>query len=367
MILLIFFVAMALGVSFLCSILEAVLLSVTPSYIAAEEDSGRRNGRLWASYKTNIDAPLAAILSLNTIAHTVGAVGAGAKATSLFGEAYFGVISGILTLLILVVSEIIPKTLGATFWRQLAPTCAHILRSVIWIMYPFVIMAKVITGLLSRGPEAKSISRDEFVALAQVAVTEGILDQEESNAVASLIRFRALLVRDVMTPRLVIFSLPEDASVQAVIDKYTSMPFSRIPVFVGEAENITGFIRKDELMLAMARTPDAPLSHLRRDLLTIPDTLRAAELLPKMIGNRQPIALIVNEYGSVLGLVTIEDLVETMIGMEIVDETDTAINMQAHARELWAKRARRLGFFDEDKIDAAAGAQVPPHQIKVQL
>ncbi|WP_269620230.1 DUF21 domain-containing protein [Zhongshania sp. BJYM1] len=192
MILLIIYVAIALGVSFLCSVLEAVLLSVTPSYIAAEEERGHRNGQLWSAYRTDIDRPLAGILSLNTIAHTVGAAGAGAQATAVFGEAYFGVISALLTLLILVVSEIIPKTLGALFWRQLAPICAVILQFVMWSMYPLVLMAQGITRLLSRGAGSQSISREEFVALAEVAVREGILDQDESSAVASLIRFRSL-------------------------------------------------------------------------------------------------------------------------------------------------------------------------------
>ncbi|WP_373083499.1 CNNM domain-containing protein, partial [Zhongshania sp.] len=195
MILLLVYIGIALGVSFLCSVLEAVLLSVTPSYIAAEERGNHRNGAIWRTYKTDIDRPLAAILSLNTIAHTVGAAGAGAQATSLFGEVYFGIISAVLTLLILIVSEIIPKTLGALYWRKLAPLCALVLRFVVWSMYPLVIMAQGITKLLSRGDKAHSISREEFVALAEVAVREGILDQEESDAVTSLIRFRSLQAR----------------------------------------------------------------------------------------------------------------------------------------------------------------------------
>ena len=156
MLLLLIYVAIALGVSFLCSVLEAVLLSVTPSYIAAEEERGHRNGKLWRVYKTDIDRPLAAILSLNTIAHTVGAAGAGAQATALFGEAYFGLISAVLTLLILFVSEIIPKTLGALFWRQLSPPCAIILRFIMWAMSPLVAMAQVLTRLMSRGAGAHS-------------------------------------------------------------------------------------------------------------------------------------------------------------------------------------------------------------------
>ncbi|WP_159269560.1 CNNM domain-containing protein [Zhongshania aliphaticivorans] len=357
MILLFIYIAIALGVSFLCSVLEAVLLSVTPSYIAAEQERGHRNGQLWGDYKTDVDRPLAAILSLNTIAHTVGAAGAGAQATALFGEAYFGLISAILTLLILVISEIIPKTLGALFWRQLAPPCAVVLKFVMWSMYPLVIMAQGITSLLSRGASSHSISREEFVALAEVAVSEGILDQEESSAVASLIRFRALQAKDVMTPRLVIFSLAEDAQVSEVVEGNDAIRFSRIPVYADDKDNITGYIRKDELMLAMARSPNAPLSSLRRDFLVVPDSQPTSELLKKMTEMRLQISLVVNEYGSVMGLVTMEDLIETMLGMEIVDETDPTVDMQVLARELWAKRARRLGVFDDEKISAATSWQ----------
>jgi len=356
MILLLIYIGIALVVSFLCSVLEAVLLSVTPSYIAAEERRGHRNGRLWRGYKTDIDRPLAAILSLNTIAHTVGAAGAGAQATALFGEVYFGIISAVLTLLILVISEIIPKTLGALFWRKLAPLCAVILRTVVWSMFPLVVMAKGITQLMARGEAAHSISREEFVALAEVAVSEGILDQEEANAVTSLIRFRSLQARDVMTPRLVIFSLAEDARVNTVVNSNSAILFSRIPIYAGDADNITGYIRKDELMQAMSQSPDAPLSSLRRELLVVPETLPTPDLLQNLIETRVQMALVINEYGSVMGLVTVEDLIETMLGMQIVDETDTTENMQILARELWAKRARRLGVFDDEKITAATGS-----------
>ncbi|WP_082793696.1 CNNM domain-containing protein [Zhongshania aliphaticivorans] len=359
MILLLVYIGIALSVSFLCSVLEAVLLSVTPSYIAAEERRGHKNGVLWREYKTDIDRPLAAILSLNTIAHTVGAAGAGAQATALFGEVYFGVISAVLTLLILIVSEIIPKTLGALYWRKLAPLCAIILRGVMWSMYPLVLMAQGITKLLSHGDSAHSISREEFVALAEVAVSEGILDQEEADAVTSLIRFRSLQARDVMTPRLVIFSLAEDANVKSVVENNKAILFSRIPIYAGDADNITGYIRKDELMLALSREPDALLSTLKRELFVVPDSLPTSELLQNMIEMRAQMALVVNEYGSVMGLVTVEDLIETMLGMQIVDETDTNENMQTLARELWAKRARRLGFLDDEKISAAAGSSPP--------
>lgn len=354
MLVLIAFVALALGVSFVCSVLEAVLLSISPSYIASATEKGRRSAKLWSRYKTDIDRPLAAILSLNTIAHTVGAAGAGAQAAVVFGEAYFAVISAVLTLLILVVSEIIPKTLGALYWRQMAPFCAQVLRCVIWSMYPLAVFAQSLTRLLSKGGAPHSISREEFTALAELGVREGVFTAEESSQVASLMRFRALAARDVMTPRPVIFSLDESLSVATALKANTRFPFSRIPLFSEQHDNIHGFIRKDDLLMAAVNRPEIALTELRRDLLTVPETQPLADLLRKMVENRDQIALVVNEYGGVMGLVTIEDLTETLLGMEIVDETDNAIDMQALARELWVKRARRLGLVPDepDKADS---------------
>lgn len=358
MILLLTYVALALGVSFVCSVLEAVLLSVTPSYVASESEKGHRGGRLWGQFKTDIDRPLAAILSLNTIAHTVGAAGAGAQAAVVFGEAYFALISAVLTLLILVVSEIVPKTLGALYWRQLAPLCAQVLLGVIWVMYPLVVFAQGLTKLLSRGAPQHSISREEFTALAELGVREGVFSAEEASQVASLMRFRALTAEDVMTPRLVIFSLDDELSVAAALREHGQFPFSRIPLFSGSKDNIHGFIRKDDLLMAAVTQPDTPLADLRRNLLAVPENQPLAVLLRKMVDSRDQIALVVNEYGGVLGLVTVEDLIETLLGLEIVDETDKTIDMQALARELWVKRASRLGLVPEEIIDRANQAVI---------
>lgn len=346
--LLIFFLALALGVSFLCSILEAVLLSISSPYIASETNKGHANGHLWASYKSDIDRPLAAILSLNTIAHTIGAAGVGSQATTLFGEVYFGVISIMLTLLILVLSEIIPKTLGALYWRRLAPICAHLLRFVLAIMYPFVVTAQQLTKAMANGHKPRSISREEFTALAEVGVKEGIFVPEESKMLQSLIRFHGLCARDIMTPRPVFFSLSETDTVDQVLHENDPIRFSRIPIYHGQRDNFTGFIRKDELLIAAVKTPGVALEELKRELLAVPETYSLSLLLSRMLESREQMTLVVDEYGEVLGLVTIEDLVETMLGLEIVDETDTSIDMQAMARELWVKRAKQLGVVSEE-------------------
>ena len=200
MFLLALYVGIALGVSFLCSLLEATLLSLTPAHMATLEAKRPASGRLWKRFKADIDKPLAAILSLNTIAHTVGAAGAGAQATKLFGELYFGIISAVLTLMILIFSEIIPKILGARYCQQLAPVCGHILRWVIWVMYPLVVAAKSLTGWLAPKGTDASLSRDDFNALAMVGRKEGVIDSGEANAMSALLAFRGLAARDVMTP-----------------------------------------------------------------------------------------------------------------------------------------------------------------------
>ncbi len=347
--LLIFYVLLALGVSFLCSVMEAVLLRTSTSYIANARREGRRHGELWEALRADIDRPLAAILSLNTIAHTVGAAGAGAQATAIFGEAYFGVISAVLTLLILVLSEIVPKTLGALYWRQLAPACAELIKATVWLMYPLVVTGQYITRLISHGAPTHSISREEFVALAEAGVDEGTFAPEESATLRSILRFRALVGEDIMTPRQVFFSLPENATVGEIIHQHQNMPFSRIPLYLGEPDNITGFIRKDDLLYAAVKEPETRhLSEMRRALFTVPARLPLGTLMQRMTGERHQIALLVDEYGDTKGLVTMEDLVETMLGIEIVDETDTSVDMQTLARDLWRKRALQMGLLVEE-------------------
>lgn len=348
MLLLILYVSLALGFSFICSVLEAVLLSISPSYIASRLQQEKKDGLLWQQFKTDIDRPLAAILSLNTIAHTVGAAGAGAQATKIFGDAFFGVISAVLTFLILVFSEIIPKTLGANFWRNLAPISARVLVMIMWVMHPLVIMSKLLTKLMAKKAGHSSINREEFAALAEVGVKEGVFSKEESDAVKSLMRFRALTAHDIMTPRSVMFLLNGETSIKDTLTHFAPLRFSRIPIYQQETDNIIGYVRKDDVLLAAIQNPDATIDELKRDIFTIPFSLPLTTLMRRMIETANHISLLVNEYGDVLGIVTMEDLIETMLGLEIVDETDSSKNMQALARDLWLKRAKKLGIVPED-------------------
>nr|WP_281384363.1 hemolysin family protein [Pelagicoccus albus] len=335
---------LALGVSFLCSILEAALLSMSPSFVSQQERSGTKTGKLLAKVKKEIDQSLAAILTLNTVAHTIGAAGVGSQAVRVFGEAYFGVISAILTLLILVISEIIPKTLGAQFWRQLAPFTARSCRIIVIGTYPLVAMSKQITKLFQSGSHGEhSVSRDELVALAQIGGSEGVLDENESRMIHSLMRFRDLRVQHIMTPRTVIAALDETLSCAEAVTAADIMRFSRIPVYSDNKDNITGyFVNSDALQRLAQGEPDTPLEKLSRPVRIVSEMDTLSRLFDELLTYREQIAIVVDEFGGTSGLVTMEDLIETLLGLEIVDESDPEVDMRELARARWDERNKKL-------------------------
>ncbi|SHF86223.1 Hemolysin, contains CBS domains [Microbulbifer donghaiensis] len=353
MILLIVYVLIALGFSFLCSIAESVILSVTRPYVSLLERDGSRAGRLLRKLKDDINAPLAAILTLNTIAHTAGAAGAGAQAASVFGNQYLGLASAVLTLLILVFSEIIPKTLGALYWRQLAPVTAYALRFLVWLLYPFVKMSEWLTRGMSRGPTLTGFSRDEFAVMAEIGEAEGQLERRESSILRNLFfTLRDYSVREVMTPRTVVYSLSQDASVTESYEDVEKSRFSRIPVYEqGDPDCVVGFVLKQELLLAFAKGErDRKLAEFRRDMLMLPETATIYQAFQKMLSRRVQISAVLDEYGGLEGLVTLEDLLESLLGEEIVDEADKTPDRQEVAKRLWRLRAKRHGL----KVDEAA-------------
>ncbi len=345
MLLLITYILIALGFSFLCSIAEAVILSVTSPHIALLEKEGRRAGRQLSRLKADINKPLAAILTLNTIAHTVGAAGAGAQAAVVFGSAYVGIASAILTLLILIFSEIIPKTLGAHYWRQLAPATAYVLHGLVWILYPFVKLSELLTRGLTHGPTLTGFSRREFVAMAEVSVKEGQLEQRESTILKNLLRLRKTSIDTAMTPRTVVFSLPEELSVAEFFGKYEQMRFSRIPIYAENQDQVRGFVLRSDLLLAQARdNGDSLLKTYCRPLPALLAGMSLSQAFDEFMRLRAHIMLVVDEYGGLKGLLTLEDLLETLLGLEIVDEEDQAVDMQQLARQLWRRRAKEMGL-----------------------
>ncbi len=349
MTLLIFYVSLALGVSFLCSVMEAVLLSVTPSFAAQTEKQNPRLGARLRKLKADVDRPLAAILSLNTIAHTVGAAGAGAQAVAVFGDAWVGVISGVLTFLILVISEIIPKTLGAVYWRQLTPFVVRLLVPTTLAMWPLVKMAQGLTRLLARGGKQVAVSREELTALADLGAEEGVVREEESRIVRNLFRLEKVTVRDIMTPRTVLFALPAAQTVDEVLAAHPEIRFSRIPVYGENLDDIAGFVLRHDLLLRAAEDRgDTPLADLSRPIEVVNAELPLLGLFERLMDRRAHVALVLGEYGGTSGVVTLEDLVETLLGLEIVDEVDRVQDMQELARQKWRQRAAQLGVVLED-------------------
>lgn len=353
MTLLIFYLLLAICVSFFCSIAEAVLLSVRPSYIAALEQKGSAGAKALGRLRDNLDRPLAAILTANTIAHTVGAAGVGAQAAFVFGSQYLGLTSAVLTLLILVFSEIIPKTLGATYWPQLAPAFGVMIEWLTRALFPFVWLSEKLTRLMSRsGASGFTFSRDEMTAMAEIGAQEGMLEAKELKIVTNLLRLHRLSVRDIMTPRPVVFALPASMTVKAFFDKHLAKPFSRIPVFGETRDDMTGYVLKSDILAAQASDEfDRPLSDFTRDFPMISDAVSASQTYDRLMHEKSHIGLVVDEYGTMQGLVTLEDVVETLIGLEITDELDTVEDMQALAHRRWRERMKAIGI-NPDSVEA---------------
>lgn len=354
MALLTFYLVLAIGVSFLCSILEAALLSLTPTHIAVLRESGSRTGERLHALKQDIDQPLAAILSLNTMAHTFGAAGVGAQAQVVFGQASVTIAAALVTLAILIFSEIIPKTLGATHARALAGFTASTCVVLIWLTWPLVQLSRLITGWLASGEEAApTISREEFRLLAQTGSREGVFDQEESNIFGNLIRFSAIRVEDIMTPRVAVALLRCDQRVFEAMDTIQSLAFSRFPVYAESDENIRGYVLKTDIMLAQARNRGhMKLEELMREVLFVPEFISLQALFSQLLDGQEHFAVVVDEYGGFSGIVTMEDVLETLLGMEIVDESDTVEDLRQAAREKWRARARAMGVdWSDETVD----------------
>ncbi|MBD9041166.1 MAG: CNNM domain-containing protein [Prevotella sp.] len=323
----------ALSLSFLCSVLEAVLLSTPMSYISMRENQGSKTATLMKQYKNNVDRPVGAILSLNTIAHTIGSAGVGAESIKIFGEQYFGLISAILTLLILVLSEIIPKTIGASYWRSLAMPSTRIIRVLILITYPLVLLSELITKVFTPRGNQASMSREEVSAMVDVGTTEGIFRESESKLIKSCIALSGVKARQIMTPSIVVESACQDLTVKDFQAKQ-SWSFSRIPVYAGDKDYITGYVLKDAVLKLLSEDQfHVKLSDLKRPILTFREEESVFQIWEKMLEKREHISVIIDEYGGLRGLVTMEDIIETMTGVEIVDEDDVAVDMQALAKE----------------------------------
>ena len=338
----IIFLILALGVSFICSLLEAIILSVTWSHIEILSKDDNRSGKRLKELKEDIDVPLAAILTLNTISHTIGAAGVGSEFNKL-GNEWFTVASIILTILILVFSEIIPKTLGANYWKKLAPSSAYLLDAMIWITWPIVVVLNSFSRRISEGNEdQKEMTREEMIAVAEMGENQGALEKQETQVIKNLLTMDKILAEDVMTPSTVMLTFHRNDEIGKILDEHSPIPFSRIPVREKNLDDIIGVVYRSQIMeLYGEGKTDISMENLISELSTVSPEDSIATLLDEFLKKREHIFLVVDEYGTTQGIITLEDAVETLLGAEIVDESDSVEDMRQLARELWEKRRKR--------------------------
>lgn len=357
--------------SFLCSILEAVLLSVTSTYISVKKKEGKSYADDLEVLKKDVDRPLIAILTLNTIAHTVGAILVGVQAkvayeelygsqtTTVFGmsfteEVMVGVVSTIMTILILVASEIIPKTIGATYWKSLTNFTTKTLNILIFpLKYTGILwLLQLTTKLIGGKGHGSVLSREGFMVMTEMAHEEGVFLENESTIIKNLLTFKDVLAKDVMTPRTVIKTEDENTTVEAFFNKNTTLRYSRIPIYSENEDNIIGMVLKAEIFKEMALgNGSKKIGDLMRNIIIVSRNIPIPKLLDKLLESKNHLALVVDEYGTVSGLVTMEDVIETLLGLEIMDESDKVSDLQLQARKNWESRAKKLGVIDNEDIE----------------
>jgi len=342
MTLLILYFLLAVCISFVCSLLEAVMLSINSVYVRATIKKKKPYGQILKSLKSHIDRPLSAILTLNTIANTLGATGVGAQVHVLYGSSYVTIASVILTFVILVVSEIIPKTLGASYWRFLAPTVAYIVSGLIVITYPAVWLAEKLNHLLS-SQKNESVTREDMIVTAEMGAIGGAIGQKESRVIKNLLMLDTLKVSEIMTPRTVILAFNKKMKIRDVIKRKEPIRFSRVPIYSGSLDQVEGFIHRYKILEAHSHNLlDIPLEDYMQPIHSIPDNISVAAALDQFIKRKEHIFTAVDSYGVLTGLVTLEDAIETLLGVEIVDEFDSVEDMRKFALEQWQTRKRTL-------------------------
>jgi len=350
--LLIVFALVSIVFSFLCSLWEAALLSITPTYAEIQNQEGSKLGNHLSEFKSNIDRPLAAILTLNTMAHTIGAIGVGAQATIIWADAHPLVTSffvpALMTLAILLFSEIIPKTLGASYWKELAPFTVNSLLMVMFALAPLIWVCQLLTSAMKK-TEGSIFSRSDFLAMAEIGAREGVFEHSESEIIANLIKFESVCVQDIMTPRTVLILAREEMPIETYLQEADPLRVSRIPIYRdGERDDVTGYVLKTDLLSAVIDGRGGePVSTLRRDIMVLQETFPLPELVNRLVARKEHIALVIDEFGGMAGVVTMEDAIETLLGQEIVDESDADADLRNRARHDWERRAKALGLVEE--------------------
>lgn len=357
MTLLIISLILTLGISFLCSLMESVLYSTTTSYIESLEDT--KGVRLLKELKYNIEKPIAAILSLNTIANTAGASVVGAQAAEVLGNELFGYMSALLTVLVLIFSEIIPKTIGSNYWRDLCVPIGYIIKGVYYLCFPLVVASQFLTKLFTK-KQTSTVSREEVAALTKIGEREGVFMTSESKIINNLVKMQTIKVHSIMTPRTVVLAAQEDMTLGEFFKQKRYLCYSRIPVYTEDIDDITGFVLKTDILMHLANgKKNLKLKSIKRDIMVCYENTSMPKFYDLLVTRKEHIALVIDEYGGMEGIVTMEDVVETILGLEITDESDAQTDMQAFAKALWAKRAKNLDVAevdDDDKIESEGGS-----------
>ncbi|WP_034887037.1 CNNM domain-containing protein [Gillisia sp. Hel_I_29] len=353
---LILFASLAIFFSFLCSILEAVLLSITPTFIRVKKKEGKAYANTLARFKQDIDKPLIAILTLNTIAHTVGAILVGVQAEKVFGDGgnAVGIVSAIMTVAILILSEIVPKTIGATYWQSLGKFTVVTLKILIFpLKYTGILWLMMLTTkLIGKSAHVSTMSREEFLAITDAAEEEGFFEEKETTVIKNLLVFKSVKAKDVMTPFSVATIENEATSIEDFHREHKNLKFSRIPIYREKPNNITGFVLKDDILEEMIDEKGVePLSILKRDVFITDPNTPIPELFEIFIKRKAHISIVSDQYGNTVGLVTMEDIIETLLGLEIMDESDHIEDMQLMARQNWEKRAKKLGLIQQNESE----------------
>lgn len=330
--------------------MEAVLLSTPLSYLKSKLETGDKGAKSMLKLKEDIDKPLSAILSLNTVAHTVGAAGVGAQATIVFGEAYFGLVSAVLTILILVLTEIIPKTLGANYSKELIGLASKVIKGMIFITYPMVWVSSILTKLLSRKTGEFTTSREEISALASIGTQEGIFVDKENKIIQNLIKLKTLRIKEVMTPRMVVVTANEEMTLEEFLKNKEFLHFSRIPIFHEHRDNITGYIFRELVFEKLAEDQfNLKLKDIKREIIHFPENKTLFDAWDEMLHKKEHISLIIDEYGGMDGITTLEDIIESLLGFEIVDEKDKVDDMQQYAVKRWQEKQKKYEFLKTER------------------
>ncbi len=339
--LILYFVA-AVVISFVCSVLESVLLSVNMPYISVLEKERPKVGRLLKSHKTNINKSIASILILNTIANTLGAAAVGAQAEHVFGSSAVFWVSVVLTFAILFLAEIIPKTIGATYWKQLAPMAGYVIRIFIWITYPIIIMTLFVTNRIKKNDEGMSLTREELIESTLMSEDEGVLDEQESDVIENILMLDSIKIEEILTPRTVVFALDGQRTLADIVANEDAIfKFSRVPVFSESIENITGMVMTKKIFKHALQDDSVTLESIQKDIYKINENIPVSMALDLFIKKKEHMFLVQDSYDQTEGIVTLEDCVETILGVEIMDESDSHADMREVAKQKM-KLNRRL-------------------------